>query len=405
MKPPAIVLGGGSVNGLGVARTLGVLGIPVYCLTSNVRELTCFSKYCTGYAIVPEIERKVETLRKCLQQLRTVIGQPGVLFATGDTVLLTVAQLQGALDGYVSSLPTRELIETMVIKSKFYASVRRWGIPHPQTWSPDASFWSHVAETLPFPLFLRPVQSLPFFATFGKKGFIASSLQAVRAYLRMAEHAGHTLILQELIPGPSTNVYAIRGFLDKQSRPIVLVATKRVRGVGMFPPNAMMKSVPWAWVAEFAEDILTYLQRISYTGLFMAEFKRDPRDGTFKLLEINARSGGANDLVRACGVSHVQAAYREALGETLEPTLNYQSDVYHIKPDLDLYQNLWKVLHGQPLTLTVRPYLMKKHWRSFSTDDPVPFIRDMFTPRLHRLRAAVSRVKTKLAPRPTRAYT
>ena len=54
---PAIILGGGRPNGLGITRNLGRFGIPVFCLTSNPHELTCVSKYCTQYAVIPEIER------------------------------------------------------------------------------------------------------------------------------------------------------------------------------------------------------------------------------------------------------------------------------------------------------------------------------------------------------------
>jgi predicted ATP-grasp superfamily ATP-dependent carboligase len=332
-----------------------------------------------------------------LHRLRNTLGEPSVLFATRDDVLLTVAQLQDELNGFTSSLPKRELIETMVLKNRFYQSVRRWRIPHPRTWDTDPHSWSDIAEIVPFPLLLRPVQSLPFHKTFGRKGFIASSRHEVATYLRMAEQAGHALLLQELIPGPSTNVYAIRGYLDKQSHPMVLVATKRIRGVGMFPPSAIMQSVPWTQVADFAKILLPYLQNLNYTGLFMAEFKWDPRDDAFKLLEINARSGGANDLVRACGVSHVQAAYWEALGAQLEPTLQYQSEVYHVKPCLDLRQHLVNGLHGQRVPQPLLPYLRKKHWRSFSRDDPVPYIRDVFIPRLRGLRARLGRLQPKRA--------
>jgi predicted ATP-grasp superfamily ATP-dependent carboligase len=307
------------------------------------------------------------------------MSEPAVLFPTTDTALLTLSKLLDELEGYVTSLPTRELIETMVVKSRFYASLRQWGIPHPQTVYPDSDSWPTMMQQLSFPLFLRPVQSLPFAKMFRRKGFIAHNRQDIKTYLHLAETTGHQLMLQEIIPGHTTNEYVLRGFLDKQSQPAILMANQRVRRLGLLPPNAVKKSIPLAQVAEFAEIILTYLQKIRYTGLFTAEFKQDPRDGQFKLFEINARSGGSNDLARVCGVNHVLAAYREALGETPRVRSEYDADVYQIQLKVDLYQHVWRILHGQSISTMVAPYRGKKCWLIFSKDDPVPFIVDILT--------------------------
>jgi predicted ATP-grasp superfamily ATP-dependent carboligase len=147
----------------------------------------------------------------------------------------------------------------------------------------------------------------------------------------------------------------------------------------MFLPRPVMKSIPLTEVADFAQVILTYLQNIKYTGLFIAEFKRDPRDDAFKLFEINARSGGDNDFLRACGANHILAAYQEALGEPVDPITTYEIGKYNINLKLDFYQHLWRRLHGQPFTNTLTPYLHSKKWRNLSTTDPVPFLADIIT--------------------------
>ena len=44
------------------------------------------------------------------------------------------------------------------------------------------------------------------------------------------------------------------------------------------------------------------------------EFKRDPRDGLYKLIEINARHYGTHALASAAGVDLSHVAYEDALG-------------------------------------------------------------------------------------------
>jgi predicted ATP-grasp superfamily ATP-dependent carboligase len=376
---PAVVLGGGVANGLGITRNLGSLGIPVYCLTSNAKDLMCFSKYCRNYAIVPDIERDVPTLRRVLDDLRLQLPDTAVLFPTTDTALLTVAQLQDELDGYVTALPDRALVETMVIKSRFYASLRQWKVPHPRTWYPEQESWTQLADQLRFPVFVRPAQSRAFAADFQSKGFVAHTLQETQFYLHQAQEAGHSMMLQEIIPGPPTSEYAIRGYLNTRSQPIVLMAIQRIRSLKMFQPRPVMRSIPLAEVAEFAQVILTYLRNIQYSGLFIAEFKRDPRDGICKLFEINARSGGDNDFLRACGANHILAAYQEALGEAMKPTTTYESGRYNIVLKFDIRQNLQRLVQGDPFPQILTPYMNKKKWRSLSRDDPLPFFADLFT--------------------------
>jgi len=51
------------------------------------------------------------------------------------------------------------------------------------------------------------------------------------------------------------------------------------------------------------------------TLLKQMEVKRDPRDGRYRLMEINARHWMWHSLAAACGVNLSLAAYRDAIGQ------------------------------------------------------------------------------------------
>jgi predicted ATP-grasp superfamily ATP-dependent carboligase len=145
----------------------------------------------------------------------------------------------------------------------------------------------------------------------------------------------------------------------------------------MFTPNAIMRSIPLDRVTPCVDILLTLFHKLGYTGLFMAEFKQDPRDSVFKLLEVNARSAGDNHFMLACGVNHVLAAYHDALQEPVSPTPAYRTGVYNINLKNDLYLSVHRILHGRWESQMLVPYLHPHHWHSVSIADPLPFVIKM----------------------------
>jgi predicted ATP-grasp superfamily ATP-dependent carboligase len=374
-QPPAIVLGGGSGNGLGIARNLGRLGIPVYCLTSDVLETTCFSRYCRGYWIIPQIEDSAQVLHHTLQQLMQRLPGPAVLFPTSDTVVLTLATLLGTLEPYIAMMPPRPVAETLVLKHAFYESLRTHDVPHPRTLDPSEQSLQELQQHLPFPVYVRPIQSLRFHERFQCKGFVAANSQELEHYLHLTEAADLHVLVQEIIPGAATQGVLFQGYFDRASRPIVMVASRKLRQASMFANSSAEVSIPHVQVHSCAEILTTYFQAIGYRGLFGAEFKRDPRDGVYKLLEVNARSMGGNAHSTQCGANDIYAAYRDALGELITPRLDYQAGVYSMFLLSDL-KTISTLLRQRAFSLrdVLEPYRHKKQMGIFAWDDPLPFI-------------------------------
>jgi D-aspartate ligase len=170
---PVLIIGGGSANGLGIARNLGGRGVPVYCVTSNPYELTCYSKYCTGYALIPRVEDDSDAMQRVLDAVYRHVGHECVLFATTDAAVLTLARLYRDLPHHLTVLPDPETVERLVIKSHFYRSLRDSGIPYPATYFPAEIPFPDLVRRVTFPVYVRPAQSLRFAQYFRGKGFVA----------------------------------------------------------------------------------------------------------------------------------------------------------------------------------------------------------------------------------------
>jgi predicted ATP-grasp superfamily ATP-dependent carboligase len=185
-------------------------------------------------------------------------------------------------------------------------------------------------------------------------------------------------MVQEIIPGPATNGYVLRGYLDQTARLIVLFVTLKVRQPNMFSNPSIDLTVPLTEVKGFDQTIIAFLRQQSYRGLFGAEFKRDPRDGVFKLLEVNARSTGGNYIGVVIGANDVLAAYHDMLGKPLTPTTTYEMGVYYIDGlAFDLVTMLHRAVQRRLTRHELRPYVKKSYLNYLVRDDPLPFFIDV----------------------------
>ena len=62
------------------------------------------------------------------------------------------------------------------------------------------------------------------------------------------------------------------------------------------------------------EQSVPLLRTIKYNGVCEVEYLRDPRDGRFKLIEINARTWLWTGLAKACGVDYANLLYNYLAG-------------------------------------------------------------------------------------------
>jgi predicted ATP-grasp superfamily ATP-dependent carboligase len=376
-RNPVLIIGGGSGNGLGIARNLGSLGIDVFCFTSNPYELTISSRYCTGFALIPEIEKNKEKLLKALQHFKANLKEKCVLFPTTDMALLTLSSIIDELDSYLTYIPTRKNIEICVIKKNFYKSLQAHGVPYPNTYYPEEEKIEDIIPRISFPVYVRPSISQIFADTFRRKGFIANTQEELEKYIQIAQNHKIEVMVQEIIHGPTKNGYLLRGYCGKNSRIVALMANQKIRQPSMFSIANIVKTIPLSHISKGVQSLTKYFEGIQYQGLFQAEFKRDPRDNVLKLLEINARSAGGNYFGVACGMNHVLLAYLDAIGEDVEPVKDYELDLFGINILKDTPILLSKILHRQISYQDIFMYFRKKYIFKFSEDDVLPYLKDI----------------------------
>jgi predicted ATP-grasp superfamily ATP-dependent carboligase len=268
-------------------------------------------------------------------------------------------------------------VETLVIKSNFYRSLRQHDIPHPTTYDPTEESIQSIVKQVTFPVYVRPTQTLAFLQHFRGKGFLARTPHELHDHLLRARRKHVPMLVQQIINGPTSYGYGYKGYFGQDSQLLLLLAIQKLRQPTMFSNCTVHKSIPRSILAEYEPIIFPYLKAIGYTGLFGIEFKRDPEDGQFKLMDINARSCGDSALGPACGLDDNITAYHDALGNDVHPKNSYKSDLYYIWDPEDLY-SLWLLARRGQLTChALIPFIRPKQWNMLSRDDPRPLIHEL----------------------------
>jgi D-aspartate ligase len=379
LNNPAILFGPDSINGLGLARNLGRNGVKVYCVAEQKNEIA-FSRYCKRFFVLPHIERDKEVLRTFLSRIGRELQHPAVIFPGSDLFCLSLSRLRDEQsselnDKYIFFGRT-EAVETLVNKKKFYQSLDKYNVPHPNTYFPETyADMENISKRVEYPAYLRPSIS-PLFKRFQKKGFVVQSQDELINHYELALRYNIDVMVQEIIPGPATSLVGISGYFDKNYGAKGFFAYRRLREFPQrFGTNSLIESISISNVLFLKETIEKYLRSLRYCGIFEAEFKRDQRDGSFKLLEINARSWWQNSFPTKCGINVILMAYLDAIGERIYYTDTYSVGVKWLFFFNDLLSSV-KMLHERQMSISewLSSFKRIEDYALFSADDPLPWI-------------------------------
>jgi predicted ATP-grasp superfamily ATP-dependent carboligase len=219
------------------------------------------------------------------------------------------------------------------------------GVPTPRTWYPR-----HVDELGDIdcepPMAVKPAIKEHFIYATKAKAWRADDRSELRQrFLEAAAlvPAGEVMV-QELIPGDGRQQYAYCAFFKNGQA----VGSMTVRRRRQHPPEFGRAStfVETVDVPQLAEVSARFLRAIDYYGLVELEYKLDPRDGVFKLLDVNARAWGYHTLGFRAGVDFPYLQFLDQLGMPV-PVCHTQAGVRWIRLVTDMPTSVIEMLGGR----------------------------------------------------------
>lgn len=315
----AIVLGG-HVQALGIVRILGKRGFPVIIIDGTSRCIARRSKYCRAFYRVSN-EDLLEFLggAVCKSQY-----SGWVIFPTNDFhVRMLSVNRQVLNQTYIVSTDKQEVIDMFYNKVNTYRLAGRIGIPIPATFYPESREDLDNPD-IPFPCIVKPAVMFDFYRQAGKKVFPCSNRRELKAAYEKALQLipASEVIIQEVIPGDGRNQFSAC-FLFIGGRSFVKLTACRMRqhpiDFGNATTYAEVSDQPE--IAEYGERILS---SAGYNGLCEVEFKRDTRDGIFKLLEVNPRTWKWHLIAEKAGTPFIPLWFDYLRGGKIEPITRFE---------------------------------------------------------------------------------
>jgi D-aspartate ligase len=306
----ALVLDVAWVNGLAAIRSLGRAGIPVLAVDHRPSALGFRSRYARA---VPSPDPVIDSEAF----VEVLAGQePGVLLPTHDPPLNAVARHADRLDGFRFPFPGWDVLERIQDKRGQLEAAAGAGVDIPQTGHPGSATEARAAaDELGYPVLVKPADPVGFKRRFERQAFRAETgAEVERAYGDAEEFRP---MVQELIPGGDDELYTLGSYLRADGEPLGLFSGRKLKQV---PPLVGTCRVGESvWVQDVVDAGLRLLRALGFHGISQVEFKRDPRDGRFKLMEVNPRLWQWHGLAAACGVDLPLIAYRDLAGEEVPP--------------------------------------------------------------------------------------
>jgi predicted ATP-grasp superfamily ATP-dependent carboligase len=180
-------------------------------------------------------------------------------------------------------------------------------------------------------------------------------------------------MLQEFIPGDDTHGVNYNSFF-LNGEPKIEITAEKVRLspplIG-FPRVVVSKHIP-----QVIEPGRKMLKATGYNGFSCMEFKKDSRDGIYKLMEVNGRHNLSTPLSVKSGINFPFLTYMHIVyGELSEVNNGFKEGIYWIDLGKDIIESIrsFRKEHFSILEY-IKPYLKPKVFTIPSIKDPLPLL-------------------------------
>ncbi len=185
-------------------------------------------------------------------------------------------------------------------------------------------------------------------------------------------------LVQEVIPGPESNIYLFAGYFDHTGEPVQTFTARKLR---QYRPGFGSASLA---ISETDPKVLElsvkFLRSIRFKGICGMEFKIDPRDGRMKVIEINPRPCLWFNLTHSAGKRIVETAYLDFIGEKFPPEATQKDGILWRHTLKDIYSKLFYaynkggkfVLPSPKISEKISMSDFHKSWAIFDRNDPLP---------------------------------
>ena len=220
-----------------------------------------------------------------------------LLIGTNDDYVTFIIENEEALAPYFEfNYPDAELVPELFLKKNFYRLCEEHGLNVPLTYFYSCKDEEPFNKEVPFPLVVKPSDGIAYYENpfeGMQKIYIVNNPKELEETIQLIKGSGYReeLIIQDYIPGDDTYMYdaVYYGNRNRKAELIsfgqVVMQEPTTSGVGNYTALIVRKH------QRIMDRLVEFMEEIGYKGFANFDIKFDPRDGLYKLFEVNLRQG------------------------------------------------------------------------------------------------------------------
>lgn len=320
-------------GGIGAARTLGRLGVPVHAIQQDPRAPVARSRYLHD-VLEWDLESapNAESLEFVLEARKRIGGRP-VLLAGDEPAQAFVDENADVLhESFAFPWQPPGLTRQLYSKRGLHELCLEHDVPVPHASFPQSRDQAREAiEGAVFPLVLKPIDNMRFEDRNGIRMFIARDApEALEAYDRFEEPEAPNIMLQQFIPGPSASVWVFTGYFDGNSELLFGAGGTKLRQSPIYTGSTCFGDV--LSNPEMEAATARFVKALGYRGVIDCGYRYDARDGRYKLLDVNPRVGANfRQCVGRDGLDVVRAMYLDLTGQEVPRDVPAEGRVWWVE--------------------------------------------------------------------------
>jgi predicted ATP-grasp superfamily ATP-dependent carboligase len=371
---PVVVIFRGGYGAIAVARTLGRLGVSTYLVAQERMPTPVWSsrywvKKVRWDFSRPE-EESVDFLLKFGEKIRAHHGWRPILFTLADWVAVFIERHARALEEqFLFPQPVQPVLQSLLNKWEMHLLAGQHQIPTPRTAKPDSVEDAEAfVRAAGLPVVMKAADR---YEEDPPPTNIVHSREALIDEVGRREITGKplNLVLQEYIPGDADSVWMCNGYFGADAEREVIYTGKKLRQVSAAGIASLAVCLPNDTVASQTQR---FMEGVGYRGCVGIGWRHDQRDGSYKLLDVNARVSGVFRLFAGTSeMDVVRACYLDLTGQEIPKTALQPGRKWMLEDDV--FAAMAAMRNGR---LSVSEWMRSvrgvREWHWFAWDDPIP---------------------------------
>lgn len=392
-------------GGLGVMRSLGRLGVPVYALSERRYTPAMFSRYLTGrFEWSATGDEDPGELVAGLVEVGGRLGRRAVAIAGDDEAAVLLAEHAGVLrEHFLLPAVAPTLPRELASKRGLYEHCRAYGIPTPVVALPrDVDDLVDRARELTYPVVVKKIDAYRRLRTphLANTSIVEDERQLIERFGAPEQVDG--LLVQQYIPHEHAEDWFVHFYADAGSSCPIAVAGRKLRS---WPPGTGSTACGRTEENPALVDLVARLcKETGYQGIADLDLRYDRRDGQYKLVDFNPRIGAQFMVARnEAGVDVVRAMHLDLTGRAVprapQRAYRFVVETFDYPARIAYWRHPARFATPAPRATRVRVPTL---WGWWARDDPRPFALMAVRAAYGRV-AALARAALRAALRPLRS--